>query len=77
MAALKYLHELNIQLIIIIMMKFNQCVLGVALMAVALTGCSNDEQLFGTSEARTPLAISVTNAGLTKVGGDSFWQSIR
>lgn len=52
-------------------MKFNQCILGVALMAVALTGCSNEEQLTlsGTSEARTPLAISVTNSGLTKVGG--------
>ena len=36
-----------------------------------LSGCSNEEKLSldGTAEARTPLAISVTNAGLTKVGG--------
>ena len=59
-------------------MKFNQCILGVALMAVALTGCSNEEQLSldGTADAGTPLAISVTNAGLTKVGGGSFWKSV-
>ena len=52
-------------------MKFNQCVLGVALMAVALSGCSNEEQLSldGTADAGTPLCIRVTNAGLTKVGG--------
>ena len=50
-------------------MKFNRFMMGAALMAVALTGCSNEEQLSGTADARTPLAISVTNAGLTKVGG--------
>ena len=49
-------------------MKFNQCILGVALMAVALTGCSNEERLSSMEDARTPLSISVTNAGLTKVG---------
>ena len=34
-------------------------------------GCSNEEKLSlnGTADATTPLAISVTNAGLTKVGG--------
>ena len=53
------------------MMKFNRFMMGAALMAVALTGCSNEEQLSldGTADAGTPLAISVTNAGLTKVGG--------
>lgn len=53
------------------MMKFNRFMMGVALMAVALSGCSNEEQLSldGTADARTPLAISVTNAGLTKAGG--------
>lgn len=45
--------------------------LGMALSVIALSGCSNEEQLSldGTAEARTPLAISVSNAGLTKVGG--------
>ena len=62
-----------------IMKNLNQCILGVALSFFALTGCSNEEQLTldGTSDAKTPLNISVTNAGLTKVGGGSFWQSIR
>ena len=57
-------------------MNLNRFMMGVALMAVTLTGCSNEEQLTlsGTSDARTPLAISVTNAGLTKVGGGSFWK---
>ncbi|MDY4529006.1 MAG: fimbrillin family protein, partial [Parabacteroides sp.] len=53
------------------MKNLNQCILGVALSFFALTGCSNEEQLTldGTSDAKTPLNISVPIAGLTKVGG--------
>lgn len=51
------------------MKNLNCFMMGVALSVIALTGCSNEEQLSGTADARTPLAISVTNAGLTKVGG--------
>ena len=51
------------------MKNLNCFMMGVALSVIALTGCSNEEQLSGTPDARTPLAISVTNAGLTKVGG--------
>lgn len=53
------------------MMNLNRFLLGMALTAFALPGCSNEEQLSldGTADAGTPLAISVTNAGLTKVGG--------
>ena len=42
-----------------------------ALSVIALSGCSNEEQLTlsGTADAGTPLSISVTNSGLTKVGG--------
>ena len=61
------------------MMNLNRFMMGVALMGIALTGCSNEEQLSldGTADAGTPLAINVTNAGLTKVGGGSFWKSVR
>lgn len=58
------------------MKNLNCFMMGVALSVIALTGCSNEEQLSGTADARTPLAISVTNAGLTKVGGGSFWKPV-
>ena len=53
------------------MMNLNRFMMGVALMGIALTGCSNEEQLSldGTADATTPLSISVTNADMTKVGG--------
>ena len=51
------------------MKNLNCFMMGVALSVIALTGCSNEEQLSVTPDASTPLAISVTNAGLTKVGG--------
>ena len=50
------------------MKNLNCFMMGVALSVIALTGCSNEEQPV-RADARTPLAISVTNAGLTKVGG--------
>ena len=71
MAALPYLQ--GVIIIIIIMMNLNRFFYGlIVFSALSVTpGCSNEEQLSldGTAEARTPLSISVTNAGLTKVGG--------
>ena len=58
------------------MKNLNCFMMGVALSVIALSGCSNDEQLSGMEDARTPLAISVTNAGLTEVGGGSFWKPV-
>ena len=70
MAALPYLQ--GVIIIIIIMMNLNRFFYGlIVFSALSVTpGCSNEEQLSldGTAEARTPLSISVTNAGLTKVG---------
>ena len=50
------------------MMNFNRFLLGMALTAFALPGCSNEEQLSGVADAGTQLVISVTDAS-TKMGG--------
>ena len=61
------------------MKNLNCFMMGMALMAVALSGCSNEEQLSldGTADATTPLSISVSNSLETKVGGGRFWKSVR
>ena len=63
-----------IEIIILMIMNYlNKLVAGaIAMMAFTVSpGCSNEERLSldGTADATTPLSISVTNAGLTKVGG--------
>ena len=71
-----------IEIIILMIMNYlNKLVAGaIAMMAFTVSpGCSNEEQLSldGTAEARTPLSISVSNSLGTKVGGGSFWKSVR